>query len=221
MTATDPYRTPGKHIVTALRVRFIGGILLAALLVASCADVSEDSESSAEEQFAAFESYYLVNGGGDPTSEDGLKALTALESAALDGHAEAQLNLGFMLSSGTILPENREMGDYWLLLSAQQDNLDAQRLVGAHFARRIHEPANDRFDSDAKTNAVYWLEKATEQGDLASQSLLSKLLVQNEETRERGLHLMKEAAELGDKNAIEGLELIDQLQQPESRSAKD
>ena len=186
----------------------------------SCTDVGDANASSSEEQFAAFESYFLISDGGDPTSDNGLEALTALESAALSGHAEAQLHLGFMLSSGTILPKNREMGDYWLLLSAQQDNLDAQRLVGAHFSRRVYEPANDRFDSDAKTNAVYWLEKAAERGDLESQSLLGKLLVQDDETRERGMRLMNEAAELGNDSAIEGMELIDQLQQAEPPSTR-
>ena len=189
---------------------------MAALLIASCTGAGDDGVSSPDEQFARFESYFLNKDDGDPTSDEGLEALLALESAALADHAEAQLHLGFMLCSGTILPKNREMGTHWLLLSAQQDNSDAQRLVAVQFVQRIYEPANDRFDSDAKVNAVRWLEKAMEGGDLESQSLLSKLLVQDDGTRERGLRLMQEAAELGNEDAIKSLELIGQLQGSDS-----
>ena len=204
-----------------LKRLFIKAILAAALVVTGCSDSGENNTTTPDEQFAVFESFYLNQGDGEvgaPTSDAGIEALRSLEFAARAGHTEAQLHLGFMLSSGSILPKNRESGTYWLLLSAQQDNVDAQRLVGTQFAQRIYEPANDRFDDGAKTNAVHWLEKATEKGDLESQSLLSKLLVQDDETRERGLRLMKSAAELGDESAIEGMKLIEELQRPESQS---
>jgi TPR repeat protein len=134
-------------------------------------------------------------------------ALKSLELAAASGHSEAQLHLGFMLITGTVLPENRESGTYWLLLSAQQGNLAAQRQLGKEYARRERDPVDDEFQSDTRANATHWLEKAGQAGDYEAQELLGVLLVDCEATRRRGLEILEAAAERGSDSAREALQL--------------
>ena len=143
-----------------------------------------------------------------PNSEE-LRSLAfdRLESAATKGYAEAQLQLGFFLNSGIHVPENRDAGLYWLLLAGQQENVDAQKLLGAEFVLRMSESLNDR--DTLRRNAVYWLRKAMMAGDLESKSLLGKLLVQTDESREEGLQLLVEAAKHGSESAQEAIDLIE------------
>lgn len=172
--------------------------------------VVADGERNAESYFADYQSVFSSpqERPGELVEDSRISsALQSLELAAASGHAEAQLHLAYMLITGTVLPKNREAGTYWLLLSAQQGNVTAQRRLGIEFATRERDPVDDKFQKNPRVNATRWLEKAGQAGDLEAQMLLGQLLVDCEATRIRGLDLLEAAVNRGDESAREGLQL--------------
>ena len=227
MAATDPKQPFAAAMNPMNRTKISPPTFIAMIMLAGCgpsdSGVAEEAVAvsqsdrmqigiSADDKFEYFQR--VLNETGFAVGESGAlddaqsKALILLREAAVEGHAESQLHVGHMLVSGTVVPEDRESGTAWLLLAAQQGNTDAQSLLGMEFAKRIHEPIDDDFGNNARTNAIYWLDKASGAGDMEARELLGFVLVLDYETKDRGIALLEEAAAAGSRKAQGALEVI-------------
>jgi hypothetical protein len=71
------------------------------------------------------------NGQGVPQS--GEKAVEWLDKAAKQGHAEAQYNLGFMLSNDQFVTRDDDMAAEWLHMAADKGHIEAQFVLGGMY----------------------------------------------------------------------------------------
>ena len=211
ISAVDPKQPAKVQSRKSLKPEFLGFVIATAALFASCADGESSSAHSADSQFAAFKAYYLHKDDGDlgdPTTDAGLDALRGLEQAAYAGHPEAQLHLGHMLTSGLILPPNPEKGLYWLLLSAQQGNLDAQLLVAGEFLMQAQQHEDPEEAKIYEANSLRWYKIAGENGSAAGRRMYAQGLVEQVATRSEGIQLLGDLAAAGDVSALETLQLL-------------
>ena len=126
-------------------------LLLAAFLTSLVLSqgVSAISHQVSEEQFVqGWEAYERGNFS---------RALSVWEPLALQGHADAQINLGVMYDYGKGVIEDPEVAAHWYRRAAEQGNVSAQYNLGQLFL-------NGRgVKKDAK-KAVYWLQQAADKG---------------------------------------------------------
>ena len=80
-----------------------------------------------------------------------------IRSAAEQGDAEAQLNLGICFAIGDGVNKNREHAAKWYRKSAEQGNPEAQYCLGACYSN------GDGVTEDAE-ESMKWLQKAADQG---------------------------------------------------------
>lgn len=100
--------------------------------------------------------------GGQP---DFIAAYEALVGVAHAGNAQAQNMIGVLLLEGRIPGEESSKGQGWLEKSAAQGEVAAYFALGRH----LYEVAQSR---EEKINALSWLMKAEDAGDLAAQNYL-------------------------------------------------
>lgn len=196
----------------------MAGVLLLASydMVASHEVITKDHSSiecdNLEVQFQADEHYACYLSEFEKfkqTNKDLHVPLTHLDVAARMGNVEAQVRIGFMLCTGTLLPENRESGEFWLLAASEKGHLEAQKLLASQFIRREQESTDEKETDVFRHNAIHWLRKAADKGDLPAMSLLGKVLVQKDDDRAEGLELLEKAAQGGNESARETLAFID------------
>ncbi|MCL0046166.1 sel1 repeat family protein [Nitrospinaceae bacterium] len=118
-------------------------------------------------------------------------ALKKLKPLAEKGHASAQHKLGEMYGNGEGVPQNHKEAVMWLLKTAEQKNLTAQRLIRSSY-HQWHKELAEQGDSYAQRflGASYYLglgvtqnyaeaakyyKKAAEQGDSVSQVILGAM----------------------------------------------
>lgn len=124
-------------------------------------------------------------------ARDRARAESLLKNAALQGNAEASYELGFLISTTPGADGDQAMK--WLRIAANKDMPKAQYALGdlyVHFG----EPGL----------AVEWYGKAAAQGHVAAKRQLGTLLLLGQGVRkdeQRGLALVREAAEKGDTDA--------------------
>lgn len=129
--------------------------------------------------------------GDQGVARDRARAESLLKNAALQGNAEAAYELGFLISTTPGADGDQAMK--WLRIAANKDMPKAQYALGdlyVHFG----EPGL----------AVEWYGKAAAQGHVAAKRQLGTLLLLGQGVRkdeQRGLALVREAAEKGDTDA--------------------
>ena len=118
-------------------------------------------------------------------------ALKKLKPLAEKGHAKAQHKLGEMYVNGQGVSQDYKEAIKWLLKSAEQKNLTAQRLIRASY-HKLHQEVAEQGDSYAQrflgaryylglgvtqdyAEAAKWYKKAAEQGDSVSQIILGAM----------------------------------------------
>ena len=118
-------------------------------------------------------------------------ALKKLKPLAEKGHAKAQNKLGEMYGKGQVVSQDYKEAFKWLLKSAEQKNLAAQRLIRASY-HKLHKEVAEQGDSYAQrflgdsyylglevtqdyAEAAKWYKKAAEQGDSVSQIILGAM----------------------------------------------
>ena len=118
-------------------------------------------------------------------------ALKKLKPLAEKGHAKAQKKLGEMYGNGKGVPQDYKKAVKWLLKSAEQKNIKAQRLIRASY-HKLHKEVAEQGDSYAQrflgdsyylglevtqdyAEAAKWYKKAAEQGDSVSQIILGAM----------------------------------------------
>ena len=118
-------------------------------------------------------------------------ALKKLKPFAEKGHASAQDKLGEMYYDGQGVTQDYKEAIKWLLKSAEQKNLTAQRLIRASY-HKLHKEVAEQGDSYAQrflgdsyylglgvtqdyAEAAKWYKKAAEQGDSVSQIILGAM----------------------------------------------
>ena len=85
------------------------------------------------------------------------RALSVWEPLALQGHADAQINLGVMYDYGKGVVEDPEVAAHWYRRAAEQGNVSAQYNLGQLFL-------NGRGVKKNAKKAVYWLQQAADKG---------------------------------------------------------
>lgn len=101
--------------------------------------------------------------------EDKTLARNWYEKAAAQGLAEAQLMLGkIALNNDDLGLNSKEEAVEWLTLAAEQQNTEAQRILGLAYKNQSAQPQNAQA-------MLTWLTRAAEQGDTASMMLLGEL----------------------------------------------
>ena len=105
------------------------------------------------------------------------KAIKVLTPLANKGDSQAQFYLGLTYSFRNTDFYDTELGDEWLEKSAHQGNIDAQFKLGDKSAMRANISINNFFDDADEHifNAINWLTKASNQGDIPSSHLLADL----------------------------------------------
>ena len=118
-------------------------------------------------------------------------ALKKLKPLAEKGHARAQNKLGVMYVNGQGVSQDYKEAFKWLLKSAEQKNLAAQRLIRASY-HKLHKEVAEQGDSYAQrflgdsyylglgvtqdyAEAAKWYKKTAEQGDSVSQIILGAM----------------------------------------------
>ena len=118
-------------------------------------------------------------------------ALKLFLPLAEKGHAKAQNKLGGMYENGKGVPQDYKEAVKWLLKSAEQKNLNAQRLIRASY-HKLHKEVAEQGNSYAQrflgdsyylglevtqdyAEAAKWYKKAAEQGDSVSQIILGAM----------------------------------------------
>ena len=121
----------------------------------------------------------------------GFSELTKLKPLAEKGHANAQYLLGLSYDKGQGVLQDYKEAVKWLLKSAEQKNLKAQRLIRASYHKWHKQVAEqgdlyaERFLGDSYylglgvtqdyAEAAKWYKKAAEQGDSVSQVILGAM----------------------------------------------
>ena len=118
-------------------------------------------------------------------------ALKKLKPLAEKKHAKGQKKLGEMYGNGQGVSHDYKEAVKWLLKSAEQKNLAAQRLIRASY-HKLHKEVAEQGDSYAQrflgdsyylglgvtqdyAEAAKWYKKAAEQGDSVSQIILGAM----------------------------------------------
>ena len=94
-------------------------------------------------------------------------AVRIFMSAAKQGNAKAQNNLGYMYDKGRGVPQDYAEAARWFRLAADQGNANAQNNLGAMYDRGWGVPQDD-------TEAVRWYSQAAEQGHADARGWLAK-----------------------------------------------
>ena len=106
-------------------------------------------------------SMLLVTGSAHAADED----IDTARSAAEQGDAEAQFNLGYMYDMGTGVPEFDAEAVQWYRKSAEQGFVAAEFHLGLMYVKGEGVPENH-------VEAVLWLQRSAEQGHSEGQHLL-------------------------------------------------
>jgi TPR repeat protein len=85
-------------------------------------------------------------------------AIMGWRAAAQEGHAEAQLRLGFMIGIGRGVAQSDEEAVKWYRMAADQGLAQAQYNLGFRFA-------NGRGVAQSDEEAIKWYSKAADQGN--------------------------------------------------------
>ncbi|OHW62278.1 putative beta-lactamase HcpC precursor [Andreesenia angusta] len=118
------------------------------------------------------------------------KSLKWLERSANQGHMVSQLLLGSIYSS-----TDYHKSFKWHLKAARQGLMDAQYYVGVYYETGSGVEKN-------KENALYWLEKAAEQGHIDAQNLFNTLIeIENTDSKIFDIEYCKNMAKQGDLEA--------------------
>ena len=88
---------------------------------------------------------------------DYAKAYKECKTAAEQGYAVAQFNLGLMYAKGQAVPKDNAEALNWLCKAAEQGYVEAQRLLGVMYYLGQGVSKDD-------VEAVKWLRKAAERG---------------------------------------------------------
>lgn len=106
-------------------------------------------------------------------SVDLQRARSWYESAAMQGHALAQLSIGNMYDYGDGGEQNFEKARRWYESAAKQGVRDAQ----LHYARMVH---TGRGGSKSDAEAAHWYRKAVELGDVHAATNLALMHLNDE-----------------------------------------
>ncbi len=137
------------------------------------------------------------------------------QTAAAQGDAAAQFNLGLAFATGSGVPRNMAESVKWFLKSAEQGNAKAQCSMGVAYMK------GDGVVKNVGT-AVKWFRKAADHGNVVAQSSLGAAYVNGEGVAKDyqvayGWLLLAEAG--GDKGATKVLASLDRIASPVQKQA--
>jgi S1-C subfamily serine protease len=131
-------------------------------------------------------------------------ALREWSPLAKQGHAHAQLYLGFMYYQGQGVPQDSKEGLRWYRLAAEQGDAFAQHMLGLLYATGQGVPQDSK-------EALRWVRLAAEQGHAYSQGMLGSMYYRGEGVPQDYVqaHMwLNLAAAQGDKLASEARALV-------------
>lgn len=102
---------------------------------------------------------------GQGVTEDQKKATAFVLQAAEAGDARAQYEIGIAYEKGHTVARDIEQAAAWLKKSAEQNYADGQFAYGVMLATG-HGKGLDKATADEKTEALEWLTKAKDRGNL-------------------------------------------------------
>jgi len=126
-----------------------------------------------------------------------------LMSAAKQGHDKAQFEVGQRYYYGYVVEKDLKAAFEWFEKSANNGNVKSQLLLGMMYGKGevSGEPDYEK--------AAFWLEMAKDDNEFPiGKAFLGKMYISGNgvtQDREKGIKLLKEAAELGEETAIQAL----------------
>lgn len=145
------------------------------------------------------------NGDENSFSNDRPRYFHWLKKAAELGDSDAQFLVGLLYNGDEdSMYDDADKYMYWLTKSAEQGNKSAQFFVGIRYSR---DNMNGCIE-DNPEKMVYWLTKSAEQGYANAQWWLGSTYCDGNlvpQDIEKGVALLKKAAEQGHESAIEAL----------------
>ena len=111
--------------------------------------------------------YVQVSSGKNPA------ALQSLQSAANNGDANAQFQLGFLYNSGQGVPQDDAQAAAWYLKAADHGDANAQFNLGVLYVQGQGVPQD-------YAQAASWYRKAADQGDAAAQTNLGLMYAEGQ-----------------------------------------
>ena len=96
----------------------------------------------------------------------------------------------------------------WLLLAAEQGHPDAQFLIGMNYYTRYHENEFPDRSGENFDRARRWFEISARAENAVAMRILGTMLIGDQDTFDRGVALLEEAATNGDKKAADHLKRI-------------
>jgi TPR repeat protein len=117
-------------------------------------------------------------------AQDDAEAARLFRLAAEQGHAGAQMSLGYMFNNGQGVAQDTAEAIRWYRLAAEQGDADAQYNLGNMFENGLGV-AKDTAE------AIRWYRLAAEQGDSDAQERLNALLSESRKRARRGALLSR------------------------------
>lgn len=148
----------GKDLVDDIPLRM--------LLKDNLSSSSSGSNSKTPQQLSNEADIYFFGYNG--TNIDYIKAFKLYLQAAEQGHADSQLQVGYMYATGKGIAPNKERAVSWYRKSADQGNKISQYNLGLYYEEGIGVEKN-------YATAAYWYQKSAEQNYAKAQSSLAGL----------------------------------------------
>ena len=111
---------------------------------------------------------------GQGVTENQKEAMHYVVRAAKLGDSRAQHELGIAYEKGTVLERDIEKAAMWLKKSAEQDDPDGQFAYGVMLATGKGKGL-EQATSEQRTEAIDWLKKATENGNIEAKDYIKVL----------------------------------------------
>ena len=137
---------------------------------------------------------------GEGVARDGVEAVRWFKSAAENGHAGAQTDLGWCYMDGWGVEKDAEQAMRWILKAVEQGDASAQWYLGYSYS----EGCGVKQDPE---QAVFWYRKAAEQGASCAQDSLASCYMFGEgveENEEQALHWYLKATVQLRRDGLEG-----------------
>lgn len=128
-------------------------------------------------------------------------------SAGNNGHLEANFSLGYLYANGIWIKKDLNVGLFFLQKSADKGLDKAQFLMGLTYIELSYLNKGIELEGAYRKQSIIWLKKAHKSGHVEATAYLGTVLTYKENTRYKGLSLLKAAISKGSSYAMFSLGL--------------
>jgi len=148
-------------------------------------------------------------------------AFKQLINAGMNGHLNAQFDIGSLYQTGILVEKDADAALTWLLEASSKGHVQAMYLVGSNYENRGVESKCEKNKIENWNKAIEWYSKANDLGFISAKRQLGVVLLRKDINSAEGDNLIMEAAIEGDGASMRLVGLKFKYEWKKSQNEKD